>query len=137
MEGSIEDGDLRHVGEVGAGDPDALEVRRVVQGSQGDEPLDRRLHRVVDSGGLAEVGAPVDDSVPDSEELDLGEVGAVLAEGAEHELEGRAMIGQAGLLTVILAAHGMPCERGGLADPLDQPAGEGLGRADVDEVVLE
>ena len=138
VERGVEDRDLRDSGEQRARDPQALEVRRVVQRRQRHQLGHRVDHLVVDQDRFAETDSAVDHPVTDRGDLGRGQRGTVLLErlqgGPERLLEGREGPLGASASPPACCAPGVPAA---LPDALDATGGRlgtGLG---VDQAVLQ
>ena len=145
VEGGVEDPDLQEPREEVLRDPDADEVRRVVERPEGDALLDLRDDFRRDRHGARELRAAVDDAVPHREEA------VCEAEPAKHVDDGvqRLVVESAGDRPRRLRAVPLDVEGGlGRAEPLgdardvlDRDVGvddrelEGRGSAVEDEYV--
>jgi len=73
MEGSVEDGDLRHVFEVLFEKFDPFEIGEVMEGGEISEVADRFFHGGVDEDALLIVTPAVDDAMADHVDMLMGQ----------------------------------------------------------------
>ncbi len=137
MEGGVEDGHVRNIRQYLPGDPDAGQVRRVVQRCQGGELIDGPFHVVVDDDRFGEAVATVHHTVTDRGQADVGQRRAVLVEHVEHGLQAGLVIGQVELELDGLAVAVVPHMAAALADPFHQAPGRYMCVVGVDELVFD
>ncbi len=127
---------MRHVRQQAAQFADAEQARRVVQRREWHDALDLGLDGVIDDRRVTQVRAAVHDAVADCDEVT--QPGAAGVELAQHELEGRAVVGEVGgHLDGRLARNVVPQSRARLPDPLDEsPRGDGA-VGGIDQLVLQ
>jgi hypothetical protein len=136
VEGGVEHGHLRGLGEAGHGDPDAEQVGRVVQRGQGGLVGDGLDGGVVDQGRGGEPVAAVDHPVADAGQVGDRPAGGL--ERLEEPVEAVGVVGHPFLDHQRVGVAGPVGQlRPGLPDPLDQPRGQHLLGVHLEQLVLD
>ena len=136
-EGGVEDGDVRHVAEALPGRLDPGHGGRIVQRCQAGQVPDRFQHVVGDHGRIGEVGPAVHHPVPDGEQVEVIEIGAVRGELFGDQLQRLADVGGPMITGVGVVADLMADLTPGLADLLDRAVREHLTGPGDDQPILD
>ena len=136
-EGGVEDDDVRDVRQQTAGHPDADEVGGVVKRAERTQLLNPRFDGVVDQGRAVEVLSPLDYAVADGLDRSVCQRRADLLKQAEHGFHSHRVIGNGAIDLPAFFAVFVLDAAGLLADALDEPRGDLLARAGVDQLVLD